>query len=657
MASIKTQVSIVDKMTAPLMSIVGSLDTVITALEEVDQATEKGFDTSAVLAARQALDMANMKVVELTQNLDKSTAEQEKLNSKVQQGKLAMGGLAGKAMGLVAAYGGLQGGKALLALSDNMATVTARLKMVNDGHQELNELQKMIFDSAQRSKAGFLETADVVSKLSQKTKGVFSSNAETITFAENLNKSFIVAGTSQQEMAAASLQLTQALGSGVLRGDELNSIFEAAPNLIQTIAEYMQVPIGEIRELAGEGKITASIVKNALLESTDQINEQFGNMPMTWGQVWAGIVNRLIYASQPLLQFLNYLAKHWESIEPIVIGVAGAIGIYTTALIAYNTVQAISNGLQAISTAQSALKAGATLAEAAATTTATGAQAGLNAAILACPITWIILAILAVVAVIIKFISWLYQAEGTTTSITGAIAGAFSVLGANIYNWFIAPVWNQFAAFANFFGNVWKDPVAAVKVLFFDLAQTAIRQVMDMASAIEKVINKIPGLQVDITSGLSGFYNKIEEASKKVKDESGWIEYVSKIDLIDYQDAYDAGQKFGQGIDQKISNIFGGDIGGAEFNFSPDMLDTISNIGDNTKDIKNSVSATAEELKFLRDLAETEAINRYTTAEIKVEMGGVVNHVSKETDLDGVMAYLEETLEETMAVVAEGVHE
>lgn len=653
MASIMTQIGIMDRMTAPLRSIMNAVDSVVTSLEKVDTATDRGFDTSAVLAARQAYDMANVELEEINESLRKAAERQDNLNKKIDHGMLGMNGLAGSALGLVGAYAGVQGIKMLAGVSDEMSNINARLNMINDGQQSTKELQDMIFASAQRSKAGFMETADVVSKLAQKTKGVFSSNAETIAFAEALNKSFVVAGTSQQEMASASLQLTQALGAGALRGDELNSIFEAAPNLIQTIADYMDVDIGKIREMAGEGKITAGIVKNALLSASDKISSEFEKMPMTWAQVWTSIVNRVIYLSQPLLNFISMIAQNWERIEPIVLTVAGAVGVYTAAVIAYNVVQGISNFLQAISTAGSVLKAGATLAEAAATTTATGAQVGLNAAILASPVTWIVVAVLAIVAAMTLFTSWLYKAEGATSSVTGAVFGYFAILGANLMNGFIIPQWNIFAAFANFFGNVWNDPVAAVQVLFYDLAQTVIGYVISMASAIEDVINKIPGVEVNITGGLNSFYNQLEEASKKVKDESGWVEYVKKLDYIDYSDAYSAGYQFGQGVEEKVTGFFN-PTGLANSGFDPSAL---NDIGADTKDIKNSVSATAEELRFLRDLAEQEAINRYTTAEIKVEMGGVVNNVSQNTDLDGVVAYLEEKLEETIAVVAEGVHE
>ena len=653
MASIQTQVGIVDRMTAPIQSIMGAVSSMVTALENVDAATNKGFDTAAVAAARQAYDLANAELEEINESLHRAAENQEKLNNKIKKGGIDMTGLAGGAMGLVGAYAGMSGIKKMMGLSDSMSQINARLNMINDGHQELNELQGMIFASAQRSQAGFMETADVVSKLAQKTKGVFASNAETIAFAETLNKSFVIAGTSQQEMASASLQLTQALGAGALRGDELNSIFEAAPNLIQTIADYMEVDIGKIRELAGEGKITAGIVKNALLGAAGSINDQFEKMPMTWAQVWTGITNRLIYASQPLLNMISYIAQNWSAIEPIVLSLAVAVGVYAAALGWHNAVQMVSNFLSTVAAAKSALKAGATLAEAAATKTATGAQVGLNAAILACPVTWIVLAILAVITAIYLWVRSMREAEGKTTSFIGVITGLFMMAGASLLNTFVVPSYNGIASFINFLGNAFNNPIAAIQVLFYDLAQTVIGYILNMAEALEKLINKIPGMSVDITGGLRSFYNQIENASKKVKDESGWVEYVKKMEFVGYDNAFDKGYQFGEGIGKTINGWFSGNMPEINLGVDTSQIESISN---DTSDIKDSVSSTAEELKFLRDLAETETINRYTTAEIKIDMGGITNHVAQTADIDGVIDRLTEKMEESIMMVAEGVH-
>lgn len=658
MAGISTAINIADRMSGPIFSIINAMDLMIDTMSSVDTATSQGFDAAKIDETRRALDLANAEMQEIYNGIHRNTQEQQEFNNTVRQGTNAVDSMADKITGMVSAYVGIQSVGKLVDLSDEYTQTTARLNMINDGLQSTADLQDKIFASAQNSRAAYLQTADVVAKLALRAGSVWESNEETIAFAETLNKAFVVAGASQEEMNSASLQLTQALGSGVLRGEELNAVFEAAPNIIQTIADYLGVSIGEIREMASEGQITADVVKNAMLSSAEEIDTQFQSMPMTWEQVWTGAMNQLLYASQPLLQFINLLAQNWSTLEPIVLGVAAAVGLYAIALGVYNATQAASNTLSAISAARSAIKAGSTLAEAAATTTATGAQVGFNAALLACPLTWIVIAIIAVIAAVYALTAAFNKATGASVSATGLIMGAFAVLGAFLINTFVVPVQNKFAMFANFIGNLFNDPVAAVKVLFYDMAQTVIGYILNMARAIETIINKIPGVQVDITSGLDNFYSQIEDASQKVKDESGWVEYVQKMDFIDYSDAANAGYEFGQGIEDKIGGFFGGDLNGMGIDtgaFGTDMSDVPGGVNDIAQNTKDSVDISDEELRYLHDLAEQDVINRFTTAEIKVDMVNN-NNVSSQMDLDGIVDYVATGVYNAMEQAAEGVH-
>lgn len=658
MAGISTAINIADRMSGPIFSIINAMDLMIDTMSSVDTATSQGFDAAKIDETRRALDLANAEMQDIYNGIHRNVQEQQEFNNTVRQGTNAVDSMADKITGMVSAYVGIQSVGKLVDLSDEYTQTTARLNMINDGLQSTADLQDKIFASAQNSRAAYLQTADVVAKLALRAGSVWESNEETIAFAETLNKAFVVAGASQEEMNSASLQLTQALGSGVLRGEELNAVFEAAPNIIQTIADYLGVSIGEIREMASEGQITADVVKNAMLSSAEEIDTQFQSMPMTWEQVWTGAMNQLLYASQPLLQFINLLAQNWSTLEPIVLGVAAAVGLYAIALGVYNATQAASNTLSAISAARSAIKAGSTLAEAAATTTATGAQVGFNAALLACPLTWIVIAIIAVIAAVYALTAAFNKATGASVSATGLIMGAFAVLGAFLINTFVVPVQNKFAMFANFIGNLFNDPVAAVKVLFYDMAQTVIGYILNMARAIETIINKIPGVQVDITSGLDNFYSQIEDASQKVKDESGWVEYVQKMDFIDYSDAANAGYEFGQGIEDKIGGFFGGDLNGMGIDtgaFGTDMSDVPGGVNDIAQNTKDSVDISDEELRYLHDLAEQDVINRFTTAEIKVDMVNN-NNVSSQMDLDGIVDYVATGVYNAMEQAAEGVH-
>lgn len=651
MAGISTAINIADRMSGPIFSIINAMDLMIDTMSSVDTATSQGFDAAKIDETRRALELANAEMQEIYNGIHRNTQEQQEFNNTIRQGTNAVDSMADKITGMVSAYAGIQTVGKLVDLSDEYTQTTARLNMINDGLQSTADLQDKIFASAQNSRAAYLQTADVVAKLALRAGSVWESNEETIAFAETLNKAFVVAGASQEEMNSASLQLTQALGSGVLRGEELNAVFEAAPNIIQTIADYLGVSIGEIREMASEGQITADVVKNAMLSSAEEIDAQFQSMPMTWEQVWTGAMNQLLYASQPLLQFINLLAQNWSTLEPIVLGVAAAVGLYVIALGAYKAVAAASAVTGAVHAASVALQSGATF-------TATAAQYGFNAALLACPLTWIVIAIIAVIAAVYALTAAFNKATGASVSATGLIMGAFAVLGAFLVNTFVVPVQNKFAMFANFIGNLFNDPVAAVKVLFYDMAQTVIGYILNMARAIETIINKIPGVQVDITSGLDNFYSQIEDASQKVKDESGWVEYVQKMDFIDYSDAANAGYEFGQGIEDKIGGFFGGDLNGMGIDtgaFGTDMSDVPGGVNDIAQNTKDSVDISDEELRYLHDLAEQDVINRFTTAEIKVDMVNN-NNVSSQMDLDGIVDYVATGVYNAMEQAAEGVH-
>lgn len=696
MAGIGTSISVNDGLSAAFQTMTQSINICLSSFVQMQEATNQSVNATGINEARAALNNANMAAAQLSEELSEAGNKQQQFNKHVKNGDNALGNLTKKALGLVAAYASIQGVKGLITLSDTMTQTTARLDLMNDGLQTTEELQQKIFQSAQNSRAAYATTADIVAKLGQRAGDAFSSNNETIQFAENLNKMFVVAGASQQEVASASLQLTQALGSGVLRGEELNAVFEAAPNVIQTIADYLDVPIGKIREMASDGEITADIVKNAMLGATGDINEKFEQMPMTWAQVATSIQNQALMAFQPILAKLSQIANserfnsfvnsiigglyaisnvavqvfdalvsagafvydNWDLIAPVIYGVATALAFYAGYLAVTNGLEIISNGIKIASTIAAYAKAAATGTEVSATVAATAAQYGLNTALLACPLTWIILLIVALISIIYIVVAVVNRFADTSISATGIIMGTFAVLGAFLYNSFIVPTWNYFAAIANFFANVFNEPVAAVKVLFFDLAQTVIGYIISMAKAIETVINKIPGVEVSITGGLDALYNQIEDAAQKTKDASGWKEVVGKLEYKDYSEAATAGYNFGQGLDDKVSDIFGGNEAANPYGDMTDYLGGIQNNtangADSTEKIADAMEITEEDLKYLRDIAEREIIDRTVFQSLRVDMGGVTNTVNNMADLDGIGDYLGDLITTTAASSMEG---
>lgn len=660
MASITTAIHLTDAMTPVLRNITGAMDSTLDIFENMDSEMNKSFDTSKINSARIAIDQVNASLDAMDDNINKNTQQQSKLNKEIQDGKNQIDNMMGSVVSLVSAYAGFKTIGKLVNLSDEYTQTRARLNLMNDGLQTTDELQQKIFNSAQRARSSYQTQADIVAKLGQRAGDAFKSNNETIAFAENLSKLFVIAGASQQEMASASLQLTQALGSGVLRGEELNAVFESAPNVIQTIADYLDVPIGKIREMASDGKITADIVKNALLGATNDINSQFDSIPMTWSQVWTSVMNELYVATQPILELINLLAQNWSIIEPIVIALATAIGLYTAALLTYNTVVGISTALTATKAAADALAAGKTFMW-------TASQYGLNAALLACPITWILLIIIAVIAAIYAVVAAINKAKGTTVSATGVICGSINVvlqffknLGLFIANVALG-IWNALGACASNIGIAFNNVICNIKSWFYGLLET----VMDVIAGIVKTLNKLPFIDIDV----SGITSKADEyAAKKAEAENNKKDYESVSEAFNkgmntfdafetgwVSDAYNAGYKVGENVDSAIGNFFGGgDIPDMASDLG-DLGNSASKIASDTGSIKDSLDITSEELKYLRDLAEQEVINRFTTAEIHVDMGGITNNVSNNNDLDGIINYLVEGVEVAMEETAEGV--
>lgn len=636
--------------------------------------------------------------------------EQGRFNREIEQGQEEANQLMNLIKGAVAAYATMQTVTNAMDLSDQLTSTTARLSLMNDGLQTTQDLQNMIFLSAQRARGAYQQTADAVSKLGLMAGDAFSSSEEIIAFTEQLNKQFTIAGTEAAGIDAAMLQLTQAMGSGVLRGEEYNSILEQAPNIIQAIADYMDVPKGQLKDMAAEGEITAEIVKNAMFAAADETNAKFEAMPKTFSQIWTSFQNTALMAFQPVLQRMNEIANseafqtfvnnaveglaivagvameifdlmasiagvvadNWSWLSPIILGVAGALAVYYGWLALVKGAELAAAGATAVLTFAKMMAVPVYAALTGATMADTAAQWGLNAALYACPIVWIIVLIIALVALFYAAVAAVNKFAGTSVSATGIIAGVFAVLGAHIINNFVVPIWNQFAAVANFFGNVFNDPVAAVKVLFYDMCLTVIGYIANLARAIENLLNKIPGVTVDITSGLDNFYNGLEEAQQAVKDESGWVEYVKKMDFIDYSDAASAGYNFGAGIEESISNFDLASLLNINVPGAGDYADLsnygagmdlggigsgVDDIAGNTGAIADNMDITEEDLKYLRDIAEQEAVNRFTIAEVNIDQSGMQNHISSGMDLDGLITGLTDSVNEAVDIITEGVHE
>ena len=652
------------------------------AVEE-QEALNRAVDNMDVPAANAAYLRLSQTVGNTERYIRDNVDEQGRFNREIQEGTQEANALLDTIKGAVAAYVSIQSIGKALDISDELTLTTSRLDMMNDDLQTTQELVNMVYAAAQDARGSFSDMADVVARFGNNAGDAFSSSEEVVAFADLVQKQMTIAGAGTQEAANAMLQLSQALGSGVLRGDELNSIFEQAPNLIQSIADYLDVPIGQIREMASEGELSADIVKAAIFASADEINAKFEQMPMTWGQVWQSMQNTALIAFQPVLQRLNqiansdafqtfvngaieamatlanvilnifdlvamvggFIADNWSVISPIIYGVIAALAVYAAYLgIVKGMEIAHAVAITAHAAAMSA-KIGITAALTGSTMAATAAQMGYNGALYACPIVWIVVLVIALIAALVALCNWIAQVTGAANSGIGIIVGALSVAAAFIGNLFVALInmvidifvvlWNFIAAFVNFFGNVFTDPVGAIARLFFDLVDTILSLLQTLAGAIDAIFGE------------------------------DW-----HVDRFVYGEAWDAGVGVGDGIAEAIDNFSLSDIFGStdipdpqdytsgfeDVIASSGMGDNLGDIAGDTGAIKDGLDITEEDLKYLRDIAEQEAVNRFTTAEIKVDMTNN-NNINNGMDLDGVVSGLTDAVNEAIETMTEGVHD
>lgn len=690
--------------------------------EQLDQAVQeqqnlnRAVDNMDVEAANQAYLRLSQTVGNTERYIRDNVDEQGRFNREIEEGTNEANSLMQTIKGAAAAYATIQTLSAALNLSDQLTTTTARMNLMNDGLQTTQDLQNMIYLSAERARGSYQATADAVSKLGLMAGDAFGSSQEIIAFMEQINKQFTIAGTEAAGVDAAMLQLTQAMASGVLRGEELNSIFEQAPTIIQSIADYLDVPIGSIREMAAEGQITADIVKAAVFAAADETNAKFESMPKTFSQVWTSFQNTALMAFQPVLQRMNEIAnseafqtfvnnaieglsmvagvaleifdllvgvaglvaENWSWLSPIIYGVAAALAVYYGWQLAVNAISAISKGIHIAMAVAQMIHAAATGALTAATAAEIAAQNGLNAALYACPIVWIIVLIIALIALFYAAVAAVNKFAGTSVSATGIICGAFMVALAFIGNIFVALwnlvvdvfvlIYNLVATVANFIGNVFTDPIGAVCRLFFDLADTVLGILQALASAIDAIFGSdlagsVQGWRDSLGGWVDDTFGKGDEVMAKMNADD------MKLGRFEYGEAWNAGYSFGEGIDQSIANfdpssLFDTNVPGADDyanlgNYGSGIGGIGSGVDDiagNTGKIADSMDITEEDLKYLRDIAEQEAVNRFTTAEITIEQ---TNHntVSGKMDLDGIVSGLTDAANEAVDKIAEGVHE
>ena len=713
MATIRTAIALYDGVTAPLQAMHKAMNIVLNSFEAMQRASGNSVDVSSIQEAREELARAGAAFDSIEQNIRDAGNQQDRFNRRIRDGTTAADGLWGKLKGIAATVGGLAAAKKIIGIYDDLASTRARLNLIVDDGGSVSELEKKIMASAQRSRSAYFDTASSIAKLGLNARDAFGSLDEVIMFQELINKQFVIGGASIQEQQAASLQLTQAMASGVLRGEELNSIFETAPGIIQAIADYLGVSIGEIRAMAAEGLITSDVVKNAMFAAADETNAKFESMPKTWAQIWVDMQNKALSIFNPILTKINQIANseqftkvtdgiinglagvasvatvvldllisgaslvvdNWSWLSPIILGVATALGVYYGAQLLANGVGLISQGIHIAMAGAKMIQLAATGALTAATAAETAAQYGLNAAMYACPLVWIIILIIALVALFYAAVAAVNHFAGTSVSATGLICGAFMAALAFIGNIFVAlwnlvvdvfvMIYNFVGTVANFIGNVFNDPVGAVCRLFFDLADTVLSVLQALASAIDTIFGSnlagsVQGWRDSLGGWVDSTFGKGEEVMEKLNADD------LKLGRFEYGAAFDMGYEFGQGVEDTVGGLFdfsAMDSLGADALDAYGLGNTLDGIYGNTGDTAGNTAAMSdaldiaeEDLAYMRDIAEREAINRFTTAEIRVEQQNT-NYISQDTDLDGIMDAWANDFATKLDVSEEGVHE
>lgn len=702
MGKVSTTLAIVDKSSATLDSIYNKLNKINNVYNKLNSSNGN------------SLSKANTTIAKSFDSISKSTSG---LTRKLKA-------LASAYLGVMGMRSMFQTSDTLTSADNKFKTLaTTRYDMNGTEAQSFSQdTMEKIFNSAQSAATSYTDMMSNVAKSVTLAGNAFGKTSEqqinnAIKFQEIMAKSYALGGASAAEQASSMYQLVQALGSGRLQGDELRSVTEGAPlaaEQIEIFAQKLFKTNQSLKEMASQGLITSDIVVGAILDMEGKTDEAFKNINLTWGQLWIKFKNTVTVSFKPFLEKLreignskafqtimdniskdivwiadkltklatiaqnviDWIANHWEWFKSIFIAGLVAIGVAIMA----NLVSKIVVAIMTMTKAQ--LIANATVFGIA---LAIGLLVGiivylnekLNDMAMAIGIVSAALGVLAIIIGILGLVGAIALSPITITlliiigivlllggifiAFTEQVMGGFAVMGAFIANIFIL-LWNTIAAFVNFFANVFKHPIASVQILFLSMVKNVLSFIATLVRGIENLINLIPGVEINITSGIDGVISDIENKIGKIKDESGWEEVVAEKDFIEYDQAYVAGAAKGAEWHNNINNALGSAGDTIKSVVDPNNIaksdkfgKDVSDISNNTGSMAKSMELTEEDIKWLRMAAEKDIINKFTTAEIKVEMNNN-NTISGTTDLDGLLTYLNDELKEQMVTLADGVY-
>lgn len=736
MSSISTAIELTDRMSYPLNSITSALGQVIDVMGDMNTTIDETFDASKINSARISIDEANASIKAMEDNIRKTNNENDKMPKKFDAANISAKSLLQTLMGfsVIQKIGGLisnQFGSAIdrLDTMNNFPKVMSNLGISTD---QSNASIKMLSENLK----GLPTTLnDAVSSVQNLTSVNGSVGKSTKMFLA-LNNAILAGGGSTQVQQSALEQLSQAYAKGKPDMMEWRTAMTAMPAQLKQVAQAMGfVNANALGESLRSGKTSMdkfmdtfiqlnekgangfqsfeeqarnstggfatsianmkSAVTRGITSLIESINAGltkagFGTIQSNIQNLGSGIEKMLSMvgnAASNMISFLSpainliqqvaeFIGNNWTIIEPIILGVASALAVYYGAQLAANAISAISSGIHIAMAAAQMMHAAATGTLTAATAAGIAAQNGLNAALYACPLVWILIIIIAVIAAIYAVVAAINKITGSSISATGVIVGALTTAVAFIWNLFLGlldlvlgvinAMVNPWISFANFFANLFNDPIGAIVHLFGDFADSILGVIESIAKALDKVFgSNLAGAVQGWRSGLSGMVEKVANqygngSYEKVAEELNLSSESLGLKRWEYGDAWNTGYNWGQGIENSIGNLGNSLKSTVDDTMSSLNMDSIptnvATTANNTGKINDAISSTEEDLKYLRDLAEAEVINRYTTNEIKIEMGGITNNITKETDLDGVVDYIVSGFNEALEMAAEGTH-
>lgn len=705
-------ISLKNNMTPVLNNIISTMNMVVNSANKVSSATEGMFAPGALDLAKRNLQEAQAQMALIGDATQEVELKHKAYNQELSKSQQFASGLKGKIMAIAGAYAGIRSIKMFVGASDELAQTKARLDSINTSFANSNEFMNAIYQSAQRSRGELMMTADVVAKLSMQAKDAFSNNKEAIQFAELLNKTFTLSGTDAAGVQSVMYNLTQAMASGVLRGQDLNAVMANAPMLVQKIANEMNVPVGKIRELAAEGKLSADVVKNALLNASGEINAEFNKMPMTFKQMVISLKNDFVMAMAPALELFNKFinSKHFKAFaddaavavkfvgDMLTFAIEGFLGLANMVLIAweylkipilgvvaalavYNAQLLITKGLHLAASGFTSLFAAAQGILSVALGQTTFEQLALNNALFACPIVWILALIFGIIGGLVMLCKHIFFVGDTTFSVVGGIMGMVAVACTFIYNMFVRMV-NGVIDDIIMMDNGFKRIGESISAY---MARTASNIKRTFAEAINWVLDKLRSAasMFDSIAG-TNYAGSISRVSSKVTDWGNQGYTAVKFDRLNaaklkshkmqeksmadaYTKWYNKGanattslkDKMFGGADLKkqmadlqkqnpLANQAGSPGGGK--GGSRAAKDTAKNTKDIKKKLDQGIDIKNEDLKYLREIATARAIDQYSIGldKVMVEVTNSFGDVHENVDLDGWQSGLVDGLTEAI---------